>query len=890
MGRASPLQMGPSSPQTFQGRASPNIWPELGRGSPQPSVPRCQSSCGRQTPCTSPGKCVSAVGLDLALQLPTPRHVIIRSVPAQRTTGVRGMLPALELCPPILDQRPGTAAAGGLRAASPKACRTIQGVERPVFETAHVGGPGGAETPQAAAVAEAPRAGAAAVTASVGARAQTAPPRSRDPKGQPQPETLSPGAGIGAGAAGAAGPALLQQSPGGQSRRLELSPDLRQSLKERLGNLRATGNQDFQNHPRGMKAFLKELQETCELFQAPLQDRSYRAPRDCHRLHHFLQLLPQIKDAADLPPIGSDLAKFGWFTLTLLLAIVKDVWGAAGNPWEFTYNSLTYRVCNCRSRFPGFKGCVCPTVGEPLRPGLRDPACSREKSKAAMHAHKVAQDFKAAATNLRRQERHFPARILHLAEALSARFKEFVGQLSTFLDDFALIPESGGTQGALWDHFVMQFLTEISILDSSYVQFERQLFSLVGGLVGGALAPVEFMTGLSGALLGRHGDPFREVQMSLFCQRLGLLKRQVSFGGPFNIVYFDSGLLIKAQRVVQMGTYMVIQELAQRLLAKFDALCQVLSSCRAENLQPEAASNLELKAAVLDLEAIWAECLFLLQQETLDFIGQMLAFLRGGSLDSSFLWQLRLAMFSGDEAAKQEDTELKEARLILFTTLPMLLYIDEVWTDICAEREEKKAANADRFRELFYPKEDQHASLRIDFAKLDLDRIGKLCKLIMEDVVASQDSTFITQQRPGAAMAMTKAMTSAKASAHEKLLIGMHGHLKELVSFAAEDPQVVICAATGPLEEETSSGAPLGAAEMKAARGRRQAQEAHARWVCVQRVAQAVEPQLFPAQRPGGASPNTSTRGSISKPRGGKVPVSEGRRRSFFSSPNGPPK
>lgn len=602
-------------------------------------------------------------------------------------------------------------------------------------------------------------------------------------------------------------------------RNVQLTPELRVALKDRLSSLLTGGNQDFQSHPRAVKYFVKELQETCELLEAPQMDRSHRDACGCHCCHHFAALLPQLKDAVDLPPVTAKLPKTGWLGLTLLLALLKI-------PWDFTYNSMRHRVCNCRSLFPNLDGCVTPLIGEAQMP---PPPTSQ--SKTATNDKKKEQYTRVLMT--RRRERHFPPRMADLARNLRTRTLEFTAKLHAFVEDFASIPEKALAANSPqvkqhWERFLGQFLAEVSVLDSAYTQFEIVLLAAVEKMIRGALAPVEKMCSLSGALLGDMRDPFREMQRSIFCQQLGLLKRQVSFGGPFNLVYFDAGLLVKAQRVVQMDTYKEVRELASTLLTKFDALCKVLSELRIEQVQPEAAKNPELKTAVLELDGVWAQCQFLLRQETLDFVGQLLDFLRRNNLGQQRLEHLQIAMLSKEEASSIDDEELRQARTTLFRTLPMLVYVDEVQKDVISEKDGEEVPYL--FRDLFCPKDERHAMLRSEFAKFEKQSWPKFRSLVFEDAIPTSQ-----QGRP---------RPTSISGAREKLLRDMLANVRELASFPVEDPEAVLRKAT-EAEETFCDGVPLGDAEVKALRARRHDEEAHARWVCVQRLVQMVEKKLF---------------------------------------------
>jgi len=120
--------------------------------------------------------------------------------------------------------------------------------------------------------------------------------------------------------------------------------------------------------------------------------------------------------------------------------------------------------------------------------------------------------------------------------------------------------------------------------------------------------------------MNASGDPFREVQAAALCQRLGLLKQTVDFGGSNQVLNFDPGLLGKAQRVLHMETYAEVRDMARVLLKNFEALCKVLLHLNDDQVKMELKENTELTGAILRLEQVWADCQFILHQGCLDFI------------------------------------------------------------------------------------------------------------------------------------------------------------------------------------------------------------------------------------------------------------------------------
>eukprot|EP00913_Durusdinium_trenchii_P006749 g6345.t1 len=164
------------------------------------------------------------------------------------------------------------------------------------------------------------------------------------------------------------------------------------------------------------------------------------------------------------------------------------------------------------------------------------------------------------------------------------------------------------------------------------------------------------------SLMDHSGDPFREVQAAALCQRLGLLKQTVDFGGSSQVVHFDPGLLDKAQRVLHMETYAEVREMARVLLKNFNSLCQVLMHLNDDQVKLELKENAEFTAALLRLEQdrdvgrpaelaedwpgpleVWADCQFILHQGCLDFI-EILEQEVLPQLSPQLKWQIHLAL------------------------------------------------------------------------------------------------------------------------------------------------------------------------------------------------------------------------------------------------------
>jgi len=631
------------------------------------------------------------------------------------------------------------------------------------------------------------------------------------------------------------GGTTLKATPERGKRRIQkprpaLTPDFHADLKARLVALVSVcrGRAEFQRNPRSLWHFLRDLQEFCETLDIPLLDKSYRGKYCYNMLQSFLKLLPNVV-GAELPLHG-DLPSTGFLHFTVLIALI-------GVQWDFTYNSLTHKICNCASIFPGLVDCLLPADS---RPGQQIDISQVARTCVSGQIPGSALTARSLGTRidmLRRKERHFPPRLLELSLVFQKQFLAFAAQVPAFLEDLQNIPTSSVEQALRWERFVACFSSEVGVLDRYYTQFEQLYLVLVDRMIGTALEPVRGMTGPSSSLVRKAGDPFRPVEVAVLCQRLGFLKQQVCFGGAHHLVHFDPHLLVKAQRVIQMNTYEQVRSMAQEMLTKFEALCKVLVDIRDDQIQPELQENAELRGAVVDLESVWAECQFLLQQDALDFIRQLLEYLP--QLNIMCRWQLRVAM-QGDDANVPLEGQ-QAARQTFFETLPILVYLDELWCDIKLQAGggsgTPRAAPVDlgiscNFRELFCPKTDRHHMLRRDFAKFDDLRFAKFRSFLLGE----QDDE------------------SEGAGLHSRYFGNVYNQLREVAAFQPDVTPMKAMQAATTLQAEDSSDFLRSAQDEDEARSRRDkarsATESRARWVCVQRVAQNVEPELFPTERP----------------------------------------
>lgn len=646
-----------------------------------------------------------------------------------------------------------------------------------------------------------------------------------------------------------------------EATRLELpvlTPELRTDLKQKLDSLVSVCRTDFKAHPRSTRFFLRELWELCQLLKVPVSSRPYRR-RLADGLYQFVTNIPNFLPA-DLAPSSAELAEDSFLTMTVMLAL-------GSIPWEFRFNRVLYRLCNCSSAF-GSHRCLLPTGGirssefvAPSRPTPRGVRSMEGEAAPAPSPHQGKLDA------LQRQEQHLPTRLLDVSAALRVRFLEFVQQVPVFLEDLLKstvekpLAEQVAHQKLLWERWANVVFAEISTFDKSYSQFERLYMMIVKQLIETTLEPIHSMADTSSALMNASGDPFREVQAAALCQRLGLLKQTVDFGGSNQVLNFDPGLLGKAQRVLHMETYAEVRDMARVLLKNFEALCKVLLHLNDDQVKMELKENTELTGAILRLEQVWADCQFILHQGCLDFI-EILEREVLPQLSPQLKWLIHVALETESPAGKAstnaDHTELQNARVALYQTVPMMVYVDELWKDSNPDGPSRKV----RFMELCCPQDDRHHTLRRDFGKFDEKRFNEFRSFI----IAENE-----KNRSG-------------GSRQTDFFRLVYRQLKAVSAFPIqENLSAAILAASNAQAALKQSN--LSDRDLADALREQELLEGGARWLCLMLKVQAVAPHLFPSRKPGSENQIQKERGSRLMSRGRRASVakqsSSGRRSSI---------
>lgn len=633
-----------------------------------------------------------------------------------------------------------------------------------------------------------------------------------------------------------------------------LTPELRTDLKQKLDSLGSVCRTDFKAHPRSTRFFLRELWDLCQLLKVPVSSRPYRR-KLADGLYQFVTNIPNFLPA-DLAPSSAELAEDSFLTMTVMLAL-------GSVPWEFRFNRVLYRLCNCSSAF-GSHRCLLPTGGtrnsEFVAPSRPTPRGVRSMEGEAVPAPPHLSKLDA----LQRQEKHLPTRLLDVSAALRVRFLEFVQQVPVFLEDLLKstvekpLAEQLAHQKLLWERWANVIFAEISTFDKSYSQFERLYMMIVKQLIETTLEPIHSMADTSCALMNASGDPFREVQAAALCQRLGLLKQTVDFGGSNQVLNFDPGLLEKAQRVLHMETYAEVRDMARVLLKNFDALCKVLLHLNDDQVKLELKENTELTSAILRLEQVWADCQFILHQGCLDFI-EILEREVLPQLSPQLKWLIHVALETespGKASTNADPTELQNARVALYQTVPMMVYVDELWKDSNPEGPSRKV----RFVELCCPQDDRHHTLRRDFGKFDEKRFNEFRSFLIAET--------------------EKNCSGGRQTDFFRLV---YRQLKAVSAFPIqENLSAAIMAASNAQAALKQSN--LSDRDLADGLREQELLEGGARWLCLMLKVQAVAPHLFPSRKPGSEHQIQKDRGSRLMSRGRRASVvkqsSSGRRGS----------
>jgi len=673
-----------------------------------------------------------------------------------------------------------------------------------------------------------------------------------------------------------------------QLRRPDFTPELQSELKDRLNGLCLFRVKEFRKTPRALRHFLFELESICDKLQETLVDKSYRGKYPCQLMVSFCRLVPQlmaVSPPATGPP-GEMLPTTGFLTVTVLHSLLDA-------SWEYTYCSTLYKACDCISTGEEGYGscCVCPVIDT-------NEVYQRDVEVARMDMPK---------------ELHLPEKLPGLSQVMRKCFMNFALKLPALTSEFFNIPVTASfSQTQAWIQFLEHWSREVVVLDQYYAQFEQLFLTVIERMIRAPLEPVRELARQCELLNRSPYDPFRPVNAALLCQRLELLKGEVDCAGANNLVQFDPSVLNKAQRVLLMETHEEIRNLAQSVLTKFEALCFVIQRLKDEEITPEVKTHADLREAFVDLLEMWVDGQFAFQQDAWDFVQQLLAYVP--KLEPQVRWLLRIAI--ADEyparAPKQEaeekldqshqietfpfsrahyieqvlhapaqdpspaqpadnkpapipEEQLVEARKVLYETLPMLTYLDEIWAAATAAAGSRSASGCFSFmftrddsytsRDLAKWDEQRHARFK-DFLLGQSQQLGKLETRYFQNVERQLLDSF------GFAWFVQSKMQKADYSDAPHFKLRSHA-LEDLRH--RRDRQWSL-----PTVLPKGSKKPSVGTSQKAEQFCVPAEEEirRLRWACLNMIAQKVQPELFPVEPPTQGSANDRSqraRGSVAR-------------------------
>jgi len=335
-------------------------------------------------------------------------------------------------------------------------------------------------------------------------------------------------------------------------------------------------------------------------------------------------------------------------------------------------------------------------------------------------------------------ERHLPMQLLRAGKAVRTRFSAMLRQLKSKLEELPEVWQP--TQGAPppteeeWDRYMISMTTCVQIFDHDYTKFERLYLELMDQMMSLAKAPLRGMAEHSKLLRKEPHGYYDPMQVAHLCQRLGLLNKNVNLGGK-RLKDLDPKLLEKAKRAQEMDTFPVVRDMARQLICRFDELCQLLTDLdeHEENLQPELRECEDFREAVIALEETWDWCRHVLSQQALDFIGQLIETLEG--LRASFR---NLVYQAAAQGTNLEDKEQAAAEEALHSTLPIVIYIDELHRDVFGQPGRAGRDNG-IFRSLFGCCPKTYHRLRSEIGKFDNRRFQTLFNFILHGADSGMD-------------------------------------------------------------------------------------------------------------------------------------------------------
>eukprot|EP00746_Dinoflagellata_sp_MGD_P085859 gnl/MRDRNA2_/MRDRNA2_33970_c0_seq1.p1 gnl/MRDRNA2_/MRDRNA2_33970_c0~~gnl/MRDRNA2_/MRDRNA2_33970_c0_seq1.p1 ORF type:complete len:776 (-),score=136.67 gnl/MRDRNA2_/MRDRNA2_33970_c0_seq1:197-2524(-) len=493
--------------------------------------------------------------------------------------------------------------------------------------------------------------------------------------------------------------------------------------------------------PQKLTHFLKELDQFARAINIPTTNRNYRQQYPEERLCYFFYRIPLYEQLGSGLP---SLPVVGFAPQTLMLAL-------SNFPWRFNYNGQRIKLCDCTggqcqmpldNRFQetdkdmAEKGHKREYIPEEQRLDPRASVVLSMLDTVGAGRRSVFQQPEQG-KEAHGNERHLPSQLLRAGKSVRQRFSTMLQQLMSKLQELPEVWQP--TQGAPpptaeeWDRYMISMTTCIQIFDQDYTRFERLYLGLIDQILSLAKAPLRGMAEHSKILRNEPHGYYDPMQVAHLCQRLGLFNKNVDLGGR-RLHEFDPKLLEKARRAQRMDTFPVVQDKAKELISRFDGLCQLLTDLdeHEENLRPELRDIREFREAVVALEETWDWCRHVLSQQALDFISQLIETLE--ELRPSLRKLVYQATAEGVDLQEHEQDAAEEA---LHTTLPIVIYLDEMRRDVFGQAGRAGRENG-IFRSLFGCCSKTYHRLRSEIGKFDTRRFQTLFNFILHGAEMEQ--------------------------------------------------------------------------------------------------------------------------------------------------------
>eukprot|EP00397_Hematodinium_sp_SG-2012_P015159 GEMP01015432.1.p1 GENE.GEMP01015432.1~~GEMP01015432.1.p1 ORF type:complete len:686 (+),score=125.02 GEMP01015432.1:203-2260(+) len=380
--------------------------------------------------------------------------------------------------------------------------------------------------------------------------------------------------------------------------------------------------------------------------------------------------------------VALNMAEHGFLPQTALLALSPDA--------AFTFN------CNYKTVSPC--GCTEPSGKRGARGTTQHTYCN----------------FPFDSTNPSQRIFHYPNSLIEGKNEVAVHFRTLMKKIPQVLEEF--LGFEWPIPASQFSKFKTSITSYLELFDAYYSRFERLYLDLINRVLLRAYEP---LVGIYSVCTRVGGiTDMAQLDLAMFCQNLGVLSREIDFGGTGRTEY-DPKVIAKAMRVLHISTYAPIQRQAQRLL---DCLIQVHAFFRDLNfkngvsneLVPDLASNNSLVQLLLGTQSEWEISAIILQQATLDFF----TFLLDGWLMQKLNVRFREKLRFGVTQQPKDDFFNQEAHQALYVDFPILLLLDNLYSSTS----NKTASN---FNDIFLGPKSAEAEERLLRAKGEIGKFDE---------------------------------------------------------------------------------------------------------------------------------------------------------------------